>query len=270
MGATDVFSAARAPYTESSSRVSYYVGGRTDRDNNDFRNYSVPNFRSARRRPRDAAAGAAHWFRRLPDERLRNALRREPLVSEEGRDPSLAGRRGELGRRRRQVRSGSRARAATSRSDQWSSGTTPSRVFNTGAYVLAAYALHAWLSTSAPVTPAARRFARWSAIPTGPDQAADPDQAPQANTPCTADRFPTPGQTAPRPDPGPPAPPTAAGQAQAATQAPAAGPADRRPTAHITRRALRSYGMKGSNAHLGALALTISAELASTTNAPDT
>ena len=138
-----------------------------------------------------------------------------------------------------------------------------------GVEAYAAYALHAWLSTSAPVTPAARRFARWSAIPTGPDQAADPDQAPQANTPCTADRFPTPGQTAPRPDPGPPAPPTAAGQAQL-TQARAAGRQLIAARQRISRRALRSYGMKGSNAHLGALALTISAELASTTNAPDT
>ena len=196
-----------------------------------------------------------------------------------------------------------------------------------GVEAYAAYALRAWLSTSAPVTPAARRFARWSAItslalgmagqiayhlltqagmtrapweittavsclpvlvlgmgtalahllragpltaiPTGPDQAADPDQAPQANTPCTADRFPTPGQTAPRPDPGPPAPPTAAGQAQL-TQARAAGRQLIAARQRISRRALRSYGMKGSNAHLGALALTISAELASTTNAPDT
>ena len=33
-----------------------------------------------------------------------------------------------------------------------------------GVEAYAAYALRAWLSTSAPVTPAARRFARWSAI----------------------------------------------------------------------------------------------------------
>ena len=45
-GSYDVFSAARAPYTNEFA-VSYYVGGRTYWDNNDSRNYSVPNFRSA-------------------------------------------------------------------------------------------------------------------------------------------------------------------------------------------------------------------------------
>ena len=104
---------------------------------------------------------------------------------------------------------------------------------------------------------------------TAPGRATNPDSAPPATAPRTADRFSPPGETAPRPRLGTPGLPTAAGQAQL-TQARAAGRQLIAAGQRVSRRALRSYGINGSNAHLGALARTINAELAHTTNAHDT